>query len=173
MGVERIAERRLTATSYLVLALVGQAGQATPYELEVLAGGSLAEAWPISHTQTYQCSRALARAGLLEERREAAGRRRRFYRLTDAGRAALGEWLGTPASGCAAIRDPGLLQLCCGASVPDLAQVREAVHRRRLDEIETRRAGLPASARTGVELTLDVAAARERMSVAFWKARRG
>jgi DNA-binding PadR family transcriptional regulator len=166
-------ESRLTTTSYVLLALVEQAGRATPYDLEVMVRDGVVEAWPVGHTQVYQRCRALVGAGYLEEHCEAAGRRRRFHCLTDAGRAALQAWLETPTSDRPVIRDPGLLQVCCGASLPDLAVVRAAVHLRQLREIELRRARLPLSAQAGVLLTLEAAMARERTWLAFWDARRG
>ena len=84
---------RLTETSYIVLGLIAQVGPATPYDLKRLAQVSTVNFWSVPHTQLYsECAR-LAGAGLLSERREQTGRRRRTYRLTERGRKQLEGWL--------------------------------------------------------------------------------
>ena len=71
-------------------------GPATPYDLKQLAQVSTAKFWSVPHTQLYtECAR-LAREGLLSEQREQTGRRRRIYRLTDAGSQALEQWRSEP-----------------------------------------------------------------------------
>ncbi len=78
---------RLSETSYIVLGLLEQAGKGTPYDLKQAAQISTNNFWTVPHTQIYtECAR-LAGEGLLEEEREASGRRRRLYSLTDRGRA--------------------------------------------------------------------------------------
>ena len=52
--------------------------------------------------------------GLLDEEREAEGRRRRVYTLTAAGREVLDDWLREPTSEQPQIRDAGLLKLFFG-----------------------------------------------------------
>src|SRR5581483_3624746 len=87
---------RLSETSYAVLGLVEQLEPATPYRLKQIAQVSILHFWSIPHTQLYtECAR-LADAGLLSERREQTGRRRRLYRLTATGRKALQEWRADP-----------------------------------------------------------------------------
>jgi DNA-binding PadR family transcriptional regulator len=164
------SSRRLSAASYAVLALVESADRATPYELKALAARSgVVHAWSLSHTQLYASCRSLAAAGLLEERVEATGRRRRFYAITGEGRALLARWRAAPADGHAVTHDPALLQLCCGAPVRELARTRIAVHRRAIREIERRRAALPPGTERGVALTWDAVLARERLWLTFWE----
>src|ERR1700712_169822 len=80
---------RLTATSYIVLGLLEQGEPATPYDLKQFAQLSTNNFWSVPHTQLYtECAR-LAAEGLLDERQEQTGRRRRIYRLTKRGRDAL------------------------------------------------------------------------------------
>src|SRR5919197_2899615 len=94
--MDRVAAPRLTDTSYAVLALVDLRGPATPYQLKQLAQVSIFHFLSIPHTQIYtECSR-LADAGLLDERREETGRRRRIYTISAAGRKALDQWRGDP-----------------------------------------------------------------------------
>lgn len=87
---------RLTETSYIVLGLIEQIGPATPYDLKRMVQVSTVNFWSVPHTQLYtECAR-LAKEGLLSERREQTGRRRRIYRLTDPGRQALERWRSEP-----------------------------------------------------------------------------
>src|SRR6266480_4282632 len=106
---------KLTETSYAVLGLLEYCEPATPYQLKQIAQQSVFHFWTIPHTQLYtECAR-LAEAGLLDERREETGRRRRVYRLSAAGRRALREWRADPNTDLYELRDPGLLKLFCGA----------------------------------------------------------
>jgi DNA-binding PadR family transcriptional regulator len=89
----------------------------------------------------YAETERLARLGLLLEEREQVGRRRRTYRITPRGRAALEAWLTEPALETPQVRSLALLQLYFGhfASPEDLAALARAqieVHRRRLAVIE-------------------------------------
>ena len=87
---------RLTDTSYAVMGLLDMFEPATPYQLKQIAQVSIFHFWSIPHTQLYtECGR-LAEAGLLDERREERGRRRRIYRLSAAGRKALRAWRDDP-----------------------------------------------------------------------------
>src|SRR4051795_11520726 len=96
----RMAERRLTDTSYAVLGLLDQWGPATPYQLKQVAQVSIFHFWSIPHTQIYtECAR-LADAGLLRERREEGGRRRRIFELSAWGRKALDGWREAPPARC-------------------------------------------------------------------------
>jgi len=127
----------LTSVSYLVLGLVGRAGHATPYDLKRWAGESIGNFWSFPHSQLYSEPARLARAGLLEERQEPAGRRRRTYSLTDGGLAALRGWLQEPTDEPPQIRDLALLKLYFGQflspeEVAAHARVQEAAHRARL-----------------------------------------
>src|ERR1700736_2345980 len=104
----------LTPTSYIVLGLLEWAGEATPYELKRLVGESVGHFWSLQHAQLYTEPERLTKAGLLTEDREQAGRRRKRYALTDAGRDALGQWRGNPTDAFTELRDLGLLQLFFG-----------------------------------------------------------
>src|SRR5829696_6256812 len=113
---------RLTDTSYAVLGLLDLCGPATPYQLKQLAQVSIFHFWAIPHTQIYtECAR-LAEAGLLDERREEGGRRRRIYQPSPAGRKALREWRADPETDLYELRDPGLLKLFGGADPATLAR---------------------------------------------------
>jgi len=157
---------RLTDTSYAVLGLLDQCGAATPYQLKQIAQVSIFHFWAIPHTQIYtECAR-LAEAGLLDERREETGRRRRIYRLIDAGRKALDEWRADPEAELYEIRDPGLLKLFCGADPESLARTQLERHQRRLASYEEMlaRDGMPE----GMRLALEGGVGHQREYVRFW-----
>jgi PadR family transcriptional regulator AphA len=122
--------------------------------------------WTIPHTQLYtECGR-LADAGLLDERREEGGRRRRVYRLAAPGRKALREWRADPDTDLYELRDPGLLKLFCGADPATLAGGQLERHERRLhayQEILDQ-----ADVTDGVRLSLEAGIGHEREYVRFW-----
>jgi PadR family transcriptional regulator, regulatory protein AphA len=101
----------LTAVSYVVLGLVARDGPLTPYALKAAVGRGIAHFWPFPHSQIYAETERLARLGLLAEEREQTGRRRRSYRITAEGRAALAAWLAEPTDEPLQVRSLGLLKL--------------------------------------------------------------
>jgi DNA-binding PadR family transcriptional regulator len=133
---------------------------ATPYQLKQIAQVSIFHFWSIPHTQLYtECGR-LAEAGLLEERR------RRVYRLSAAGRKALGSWRDDPETELYELRDPGLLKLFCGADPASLADAQLERHQRRLHSYEELLAKTDMS--EGVRLSLESGIGHEREYVRFW-----
>jgi DNA-binding PadR family transcriptional regulator len=161
-----VSTLRLSTTSFAVLGLVELVGDATPYRLKQVAQVSVFHFWSIPHTQLYtECAR-LADGGLLAERREQTGRRRRVYRLTDAGRRALDEWRDDPEAGLYELRDPGLLKLFCGADPAVLAERQLERHRRRLGDYE--QLSTAADTSRGVRLALEAGIGHEREYIRFW-----
>jgi DNA-binding PadR family transcriptional regulator len=157
---------RLSETSYAVLALVELLEPATPYQLKQAAQVSILHFWSIPHTQIYtECAR-LAEAGLLSERREETGRRRRVYRLTAQGRKALDAWRTDPETQLYEHRDPGLLKLFCGAEPAAVAQTQLERHRQRLRSYEELSSG--AEMTEGMRLALESGIGHEREYVRFW-----
>jgi PadR family transcriptional regulator, regulatory protein AphA len=164
-----VSSVRLTETSYIVLGLLEQFQPATPYDLKRLAQLSTINFWSVPHTQLYtECAR-LAEAGLLSERREQTGRRRRIYRLADAGAQALERWRSEPTDALEELRDAGTLKLFFGADPARLAAVQVEAHRRQLESYERlhEQAGeLPR----GMRLALEAGIGHERESIRFWSA---
>jgi PadR family transcriptional regulator, regulatory protein AphA len=156
---------RLTDTSYAVLGLLDLCGPATPYQLKRIAQVSIFHFWSIPHTQIYtECGR-LAEAGLLNERREEGGRRRRVYSLSAAGRKALEAWRADPEADMYELRDPGLLKLFCGADPQRLARAELEHHERRLASYEEM---LGADMAEGMRLALEAGVGHQREYVRFW-----
>lgn len=161
---------RLTAVSYMVLGLVERAGEATPYQLKQVAAQSVGNFWSIQHAQLYTESERLAKAGLLAEERERGGRRRRTYRVTDAGREALAAWLAAPATELGELRSPGLLQLFFGAEKEPLARAQVEAHSAKLAEYEALHAEAGEWLPEGQRLALEAGIAHEREWLRFWRA---
>jgi DNA-binding PadR family transcriptional regulator len=169
-----VSTPRLTTTSYVVLGLVKSCQPATPYDLKQAAQISVFHFWAVPHTQIYTECQRLAELGLLSERQEESGRRRRVYRLTAAGQKALDAWLAEPPTGLYELRDPGLLKLFFGAAPTALAQPQLEAHRERLAAYEALMKSGDELAE-GVRLALEAGIGHERDYLRFWSrmAKRG
>jgi PadR family transcriptional regulator AphA len=158
---------RLTETSYIVLGLLERLQPATPYDLKQVAQLSTVNFWTVPHTQIYtECAR-LAEVGLLAEDREQTGRRRRIFRLTETGLAALEQWRAKPTSKEYEFRDVATLQLFFGADPKPLAAGQVEVHTARLAKYEELWEQL-AEAPPGWRLALEHGIGHERAFVRFW-----
>jgi PadR family transcriptional regulator, regulatory protein AphA len=154
----------------MVLGFLAAAGPSTPYDLKKMHAGSVGNFWSVPHSQLYAEPKRLAAAGLVEERREETGRRRLVYELTKAGRSALREWLGQPATTLPELRDPALLQVFFGADPRLVALARVGAQRDQLALYEGLRAAIgdePTLA--GPALTLDLGIAVAREAVRYWE----
>jgi DNA-binding PadR family transcriptional regulator len=92
-------ERRLTPTAHALLGILSLRPH-TAYDLAQQVSRSLAFVWQISESQLYEVPKRLVDLGLASVHEEPAGpqRTRKVYEITDAGRAALRDWLRTPPS---------------------------------------------------------------------------
>ncbi len=165
----------LTPTSYLVLGLVGHLGSPTSYDLKRAVADTIGGFWSVPHSQLYAEPTRLAAADLLTEEQEGAGRRRRTYSLTAAGREALDTWLATPTDEGTELRDLALLKLYFGAQAGPGAVIRFAthaadVHRARLASYEALVSSPPARVDLHQLAILALAARYEAEAVAFWDA---
>jgi PadR family transcriptional regulator, regulatory protein AphA len=164
-----MTETRLTATSYVVLGLIEQMQPASPYDLKLAVAMGVGQFWSLPHTQLYaECAR-LAKAGLLAERREESGRRRRIYRLNATGKEALDSWRAEPTGDLYELRDAGLLKLFFGADPKRLAPRQLDAHQAKLREYEAqleecRRIEAPA----GIIHAIEAGIGHEREYVRFW-----
>ncbi|MDQ3851073.1 MAG: PadR family transcriptional regulator [Actinomycetota bacterium] len=162
----------LTATSYIVLGLVEQLGEASPYDLKQAVAGSVGNFWSVPHSQIYREAARLERGGYLSCRPESTsgGRTRKVYRLHQRGARELDRWRREPPRELPQLRDPGLLKLFFGADPRALAPARAEAHRRKLAEYETRRKLDRGDEPRGVWLSLDAGIGHEREWVRFWSA---
>jgi PadR family transcriptional regulator AphA len=127
---------RLTGTSYAVLSLLELSGPATPYDLKQALESSIENFWPVPHTTFYAEPARLAAAGLLTEEQEDAGRRRKLYALTDAGRDALKRWANSPELAPPQLREEGVLKIFAGGDPIPIIRTRCEWHRAKLAELE-------------------------------------
>jgi DNA-binding PadR family transcriptional regulator len=89
-------ERTLTTTSFAVLAVLSLRDHST-YDLIRQMRLTMHYMWPRAESNVYAEPRRLVAAGLATAREEWKGQRRRtIYSITDAGRAALAEWIASP-----------------------------------------------------------------------------
>lgn len=167
-AMSETTEMRLTPTSYVVLGLIEGMEPATPYDLKGAAKRGVSNLWALPHTQLYsECGR-LAGLGLLAEEREAGGRRRRIYRMTDAGKEALAEWRQDTTPTGWELRDAGLLKLFFGAEPEALAAIQLEAHRERLAEYE-RVLEFAKHMPRGMHLALEAGIGHEREYLRFWE----
>jgi DNA-binding PadR family transcriptional regulator len=173
----------LTSTSYLVLGLIEREGPSTPYELKRHVAATIGHFWSFPHALLYTEPARLVELGMLTEEREADGRRRRLFTITDRGRGAIQAWLAKPSLEPTELRDAGLLQLFFAdlGSTDDrraLAEAQVAVHRAVLARYEDDRRGDRGlngsdSAARSVEhwrgVTLPMGLLYERAAVEFWE----
>jgi len=127
---------RLTSTSYALLALLEQMGEATPYEIKQAMDRSIENFWPVPHTTAYEEPARLAGGGYLSVHQEEGGRRRKTYSLTEEGKAALAEWARQPEAAPPQVRDEVILKVFAGADPTLFLEPRRTWHREKLAELE-------------------------------------
>ena len=160
----------LTPTSHIVLGLVEQVGEASPYDLKQAVARSVGNFWSVPHSQIYREAARLEQGGYLScrEERTPGGRPRKLYRLRRRGERALARWREEPPDELPELRDPGLLKLFFGADPRALAHARLEAHKRKLAEYEQRRKLDPGHGPRGAWLALDAGIGHEREWVRFW-----
>src|SRR3989304_4600285 len=80
-----MSSTNLKPTPYLVLGLRAREGPPSPYDLKRRVAATLGHVWSFPHTLLYTEPSRLADLGLVTERRERHGRRRRLFTITDSG----------------------------------------------------------------------------------------
>ena len=111
-----VATAQLTTTEAAVLALLAIEGERSGYDLLKLVSKAIAYVWAPARSQLYTVLARLDGDGLVHARTAREGRRpaKQLYRLSDAGRAALDEWLRAEPDS----RDTFFLRLFVGVLVP-------------------------------------------------------
>ena len=159
----------LTPTSAIVLGLLELTGEATPYDLKQAVGITVGHFWTFQHAQLYTETERLASAGLLNERREEEGRRRKHYSLTDKGRKALADWRSELHDEVPELRDLGMLKLFLGADPQRLGEAQLAAHEAKLAEYhEIRKLDMGTEPR-GPFIALEAGIEYEKQMIRFWK----
>ncbi len=106
----------LPTTSYAVLGLLTFGDELTGYELKQRADSTLRFYWVApAMSQVYSELARLTDQGLVEPTTSAdAGRRTTTYRITDAGRSALADWMAESRAGFPVLKHSVLLRLLIG-----------------------------------------------------------
>ena len=167
--------KSLHPSSFIILGLVERLGDATSYDLKNWADGSIGYFWNFSRASLYKEPARLVGLGLLAERQEETGRRRRLYSITPEGRTALADWLATPSAQATEIRDLGLLKLYFAqsgtqAALEALIEDQLAAHRQRLgtyQKLEQDLAENPDYRFYAAALAMGLK--YEEMSVTYWQ----
>jgi DNA-binding PadR family transcriptional regulator len=134
-------ERELPVTTFAVLGQLAH-GPASGYDIQARLRATAAHFWHAAYSQIYAELRRLQELGYAtEESVVQEGRpNKRVYTVTDAGRAALTQWLERP-WGLAHIRDESLLKLMLADDMEPAAVVEQVTrllqaHERRRAEFE-------------------------------------
>ncbi|WP_155299173.1 PadR family transcriptional regulator [Deinococcus kurensis] len=165
----------LGPSAFIVLGFLNHAGPATAYDLKRWADDSVGFFWTFPRSQLYAEPQRLVTLGLLTETQEDAGRRRRLFQITDAGRAALEAWRRSPA-GLPELRDPGLLRMFFTpggdhAALRELAASQLRQHRERLDTYHAMMQADPCALpdRPPFTRTLRMGELYEQACLTFWQ----
>ena len=137
----------LGAPAYVVLGMV-RLGARSGYEIKRAVENSIRFFWTISQAQIYPSLQVLEQAGLITGQADPQGRRpRRVFETTQAGEAALRDWLTRDEPMPFELRDTGLLKVFFADALDRehaLGLVR-AVRQRSEDRVRTLRAIEPAA----------------------------
>jgi len=163
-----MARTELTPTSYIILGLLSQAVELSPYGLKQLALASVGHLWTIPHSQIYAEPARLARAGYLLETQERSGRRRKRYAITDKGRWGLEAWTSTPTDELPELRDLALMKVLFGGDAKELAPPQLDAHERKLATYRQMLATMPAGAPSSWRYVLEAGMRYQREWVGFW-----
>jgi PadR family transcriptional regulator AphA len=164
-----VQDIQLTPTSYIILGLLSQVGEATPYDLKQMVDLSVGHFWSVPRSQLYAEPTRLARAGYLTEGQERDGRRRKHYSLTQRGEEALQHWIEAPADQFTELRDLALLKLFFGADPAAMAEAQLAVLRPLLQFYEKLRATDAADGPRGPRQTLEAGIDYVKTSIRAWE----
>jgi PadR family transcriptional regulator, regulatory protein AphA len=126
-----MSRKQLTPTSFAILGLLS-IQPFTTYELAQQMDRTLRWFWPRAASMIYEEPKKLVTAGLATSQVAYTGKRRStVYEITDAGRAALRDWLDTPAPGMR-MEFEAMIKVAF-ADAGDVTQLRAAVRDIRAD----------------------------------------
>lgn len=131
----------LTATGRVILGMLALHSR-SGYDIKQMVDRTTRHFWAASYGQIYPELRRLEEQGLVRgSPMPSGGRARMVYELTDAGRAALRDWLESSEEPVYEVRDESMLKLFFSDSAPGsrTGQLRamRAVHERTLTQLRT------------------------------------
>ncbi|HEY2314050.1 MAG TPA: PadR family transcriptional regulator [Streptosporangiaceae bacterium] len=137
----------LGAPAYVVLGMV-HLGARSGYEIKQAVENSIRFFWTISQAQIYPSLQLLESAGLITGRADPQGRRpRRVFETTQAGEAALRDWLTRDEPMLFELRDTGLLKIFFADALDpgQAVTLLRALRQRSEDRVRTLRTIEPAA----------------------------
>jgi PadR family transcriptional regulator AphA len=165
----------LPISSYVILGLVVLYGPCTPYDLKKMVDESIGYFWDFPRAQLYIDPERLVVLGLLNEKREEAGRRRKWYHITDHGRQIIDKWLADTTPIEVELRDTGLLKLYFGSltdrsTLITQAKSQAAMHRKRLADYQEIVENIANEKESNYALAaLRMGIRYEEMSISYWE----
>jgi DNA-binding PadR family transcriptional regulator len=163
--------KNLGSSAYVVLGLAMQHREITPYDLKRRIATSIGYFWSYSHPQIYAVTERLRENGLLSQRQETTGRRRKLYRATRKGEKVFNTWLKEPVQSHTELRDLALLKLYFGefadeSTIADMARQQAAAHRARLAEYRN----IPRDRQIGhfAAKTVELGIEFEKIAAKYW-----
>jgi len=109
----------LSPTGRVILGMIAF-GKRTGYDIKTFVDKTTRYFWAASYGQIYPELKRLEDRGLIRGRPEpSGGRARTVYELTEAGTAALEQWLGSEDEPSYELRDEGMLKLFFSDSLPE------------------------------------------------------
>jgi DNA-binding PadR family transcriptional regulator len=165
----------ITPTGRVILGMIAL-GRQTGYDIKQFVDQSTRHFWAASYGQIYPELKRLEQQGLVRSRSEpTGGRLRSVYELTDTGRTALLDWLGSDAEPTYEVRDEGMLKLFFSdfASPAQRRQNLRAMrdrHARKLAQLRALEAKVGPHMRKGPELTLAMGIALTEATIACCEA---
>ena len=153
----------LTPTGRVILGMLAQ-GEQTGYDIKQAVDSSTRFFWAASYGQIYPELRRLEQSGLVRGRPEPSGERARtIYELTDAGGAALHDWLASDDEPLYELRDEAMLKLFFSDSAPEhrlnaIRAMRDRGHRKvaALQAVRQRFPEMGAGPRLTLELGIEM-----------------
>jgi DNA-binding PadR family transcriptional regulator len=139
-------------------------GNRTGYDIKQVVDKSTRHFWAASYSQIYPELRRLEDQGFVRGQPEPSGGRvRTAYELTEAGEAALRDWMGSDESLLYEVRDEGMLKLFFSDSLPDrrlenIRAMRELQQRKlsQLEAIQQHAHGMHPGPRMTLELGISI-----------------
>jgi PadR family transcriptional regulator, regulatory protein AphA len=158
----------LTPTGRVILGMI-TLGRRTGYEIKQFVDKTTRHFWAASYGQIYPELKRLEDQGLIVGRDDpSGGRARTVFELTEAGHAALHDWLTSGQTSTPELRDEGMLKLFFSDALPErrIANIREmrADAERKLEQLQALE-GMASRGATGPYLTLQLGLASTRATI--------
>jgi DNA-binding PadR family transcriptional regulator len=128
-GIRAVPEEAMVSVRHGLLALLAE-GPSYGYQLRTRLESRTGGTWPLNIGQVYTTLSRLERDGLVAAAGQGGEPGQSTYRITDAGRATVTDWFGSPVERSAPVRDELAIKLALAVGSP-MADVRQLVQAQR------------------------------------------